>query len=383
MRIALFSEAFAPQVNGVVRTQCELVRYLRQRGHEVLQAVPNCKANSPQEHIVEFRAVPFPLYPEMPIILPHWRFHRRSFERLEAFKPDLVHLMSPGVLAYFGLLWARRRGCPVVASYETDIIHYMHYYGFGRFEQLLWRYLRWLYNNCHHTYTPSEVTKNQLINGGIRDVRVFGRGVDNVLFHPHKRSEAVRESWGLGPDGVMVLYAGRLSKEKSLDVLLNAFVPLVQESPQARLVVVGDGPERRPLLRSFKHPNITFTTWKKGEELATLFASADVFALPSTTETLSLVSMESMASGVPVLAMNAGGVRDVVQHERTGLLANSASEFERGLRRLIDDVPLRMELALNGRRYAESKTWAHALGNLERNYAEVLAQQHEIARVRF
>jgi glycosyltransferase involved in cell wall biosynthesis len=126
MRIALFSEAYAPQVNGVVRTQVELVNYLRSRGHQVLLAVPYHKANPRQEQVVEFRAVPFPLYPEMPIILPHWRFHRREFARVEAFQPDLVHLMSPGVLAYFGQLWARRHGCPVVASYETDIIHYLH-----------------------------------------------------------------------------------------------------------------------------------------------------------------------------------------------------------------------------------------------------------------
>jgi len=307
MRIALFSEAFAPQVNGVVRTQTELVRYLRQRGHQVLQAVPSYGRNPRQAQIVEFRSVPFPLYPEMPIVLPHWRFHRRSFERVEAFQPDLVHLMSPGVLAYFGQIWARRHGCPVVASYETDIIHYMHYYGFARFEPLLWRYLHWLFNNCQHTYTPSEVTKNQLVDGGIRRVRVFERGVDHELFHPRKRDEAVRRSLGVEAGGALVLYAGRISKEKNLDILLKAFISLADQHSDSRLVLAGDGPQRRALVKSFSHPHVTFTGWKRGEELAALFASADVFALPSTTETLSLVSLESMASGVPVLAMNAGG----------------------------------------------------------------------------
>jgi glycosyltransferase involved in cell wall biosynthesis len=259
----------------------------------------------------------------------------------------------------------------------------MHYYGFARFEPLLWRYLRWLFNNCHHTYTPSQVTQNQLTNGGIRDVRVFERGVDDVQFHPGKRQESVRASFGVAPGGALVLYAGRISKEKGLGVLLKAFVLLAGEHPKARLVVTGDGPERRALTKRFKHPGITFTSWKRGEELATLLASADVFALPSTTETLSLVSMESMASGVPVLAMNAGGVRDVVQHEKTGLLANSAQEFARGLQRLIENVPLRTELGLNGRRYAEGKTWSHAFASLERNYVEAVAEKHELASVRF
>ena len=135
----------------------------------------------------------------------------------------------------------------MVASYETDIIRYMHYYGFGIFEPLLWRYLRWLFNHCHHTYVPSQVTKDQLIKGGIRDVRVFERGVDSVRFHPRKRSEAVRKSLGVEPGGALVLYAGRLSKEKSLDVLLRAFIRLAGEHPQARLVVTGDGPHRRAL----------------------------------------------------------------------------------------------------------------------------------------
>jgi phosphatidylinositol alpha 1,6-mannosyltransferase len=372
MRIAIFSEAYQPQVNGVVRTQSELVRYLRNRGHEVLQAVPYYKSNPRQNDVVEFRAIPFPLYPEMPIILPHWRFHRRQFERVEAFKPDLIHLMSPGVLAYFGQLWARRHGCPVVASYETDIIRYMHYYGFGRLEPQLWRYLRWLFNNCHHTYTPSQVTKDQLIKGGIRDVRVFERGVDNVLFHPCKRSATIRKSMGVEPGGVLILYAGRISKEKDLDVLLRAFTRLRGDHPEARLAVIGDGPHRRALVRLYRSPGITFTSWKQGEELAAWFASADVFALPSTTETLSLVSLESMASGIPVLAMNTGGVRDIVEHEKTGLLANTAQEFESSLRRLVEDFALRTRLGLNGCRYAEGKAWSHAFEGLERNYLEAL-----------
>lgn len=377
MRIALFSEAYAPQVNGVVRTQLELVRYLRSRGHQVLLGVPHHKANPPQEDVVAFKAVPFPLYPEMPIILPHWRFHRQEFARVEAFKPDLVHLMSPGVLAYFGQLWARRHGCTVVASYETDIIRYLHYYGFGLFEPQLWHYLRWLYNNCQQTYVPSRVTKEQLVKGGIRDVRVFERGVDCENFHPRKRSEAVRESWGVEPGGALVLYAGRLSKEKSLEVLLKAFTRLAGEYPKARLVIAGDGPYRKALVRSFKSPSIKFTGWKRGEELAALFASADVFALPSSTETLSLVSLESMASSVPVLAMNAGGVRDIVGHDRTGLLANSAEDFETCLVRLLKDVDLRARLGLNGRSYAESKTWTLACEGLEHNYLEALTQKLE------
>ena len=353
------------------------------RGIKFCKRFPTTSQTPETRTLSSSGGIPFPLYPEMPIIFPHWRFHRREFARVEAFKPDLVHLMSPGVLAYFGQLWARRHGCTVVASYETDIIRYMHYYGFGRFEPLLWRYLRWLFNNCQHTYVPSRITMDQLIKGGIHDVRVFERGVDCIQFHPSKRSESVRAAWGVESGGVLVLYAGRISKEKNLDVLLKAFVRLTKEHPHARVVVAGEGPHLRALERSFRSPNIAFTSWKKGEELAALFASADVFALPSTTETLSLVSLESMASGVPVLAMNAGGVRDIVENERTGLLANSPQEFEAGLRRLFEDIPLRTSLGSNGRRFAEGKTWAHACELLERNYREAQAETQKRANQRF
>jgi len=383
MRIAFFSEAYAPQVNGVVRTQAELVKFLRERGHQVLQVVPFHKSNPRDQSVVEFRGIPFPLYPEMPVIYPHWVFHRREFARVEDFKPDLIHLMSPGVLAYFGVLWAKRHGCTVVASYETDLVRYVHYYGFARFEPLLWRYLRWLFNNCQHTYVPSRVTMEDLTRGGIHDVRVFERGVDCGLFQPSKRREAIRAEWGVEPAALLVLYAGRIAKEKNLDALLRAFTRLEQEYPNARLILAGEGPYRRALVKSYKSPRVMFTGWKRGEELAALFASADVFAQPSKTETLSLVSLESMASGVPVLAMKAGGVQDIVQHEQTGLLANSAEEFAGGLRRLCEDVALRTSLGANGRRYAEGKTWTHAFEILEQNYTEARSALQKTVLRRF
>ena len=374
MRIAFFSEACNPQLNGVVTTQGKLIPYLRARGHEVLLVIPRYKGNPRSPDIVEFKALPLPLYPEMPFILPHWKFHTREVARIAAFKPDLVHLMTWGVLAFFGQKWARRSGCPVVASYETDIIRYLPYYGFAKFESPAWRYLRWLFNNCQRTYVPSQDTKEFLESCGIHNVCVFERGVDCDQFSPEKRNEVIRKSFGVEPDGVLVLYIGRISKEKNLKLLLQGFLRMSHDYPKVRLVVTGDGPMRHALVRKFPHPSITFTSWKRGEDLSSLFASADIFALPSTTETLSLVSLESMASGVPVVAMNAGGVRNVVEHERTGLLANSMEEFELFLRRLIRDASLRSRLGLKGRCYAENKSWTRAFEILERSYLQVLAK---------
>ena len=375
MRLAFFTEAYAPQVNGVVTTLGKLTEYLTSRGHQVLLAVPRNRKNPKGENVVEFQSIPLPVYPEMPIILPHWGFHRKGLAKVDAFGPDLVHILTPGVLAFFGQKWARQHGYPVVASYETDIIRYMHYYGFGAFEPRVWGYLTWLFNNCQQTYVPSHDTKRFLESKGICNVEVFERGVDTTRFHPSKRSEALRRQLGVEPDGVLISYVGRLSKEKNLELLLRCVKKLTRDYPKTQLVVTGEGPFQRTLKRRFAHPRITFTGVKRGEELASVYASADIFALPSSTETLSLVAMEAMASGVPVLAMNAGGVRDVVEHQRTGLLANSAEEFEAFLQRLMEEAPLRSVLGQAGRRYAEGKSWRHALQNLECSYQEIIARK--------
>jgi phosphatidylinositol alpha 1,6-mannosyltransferase len=376
MRIVFFSEAYEPQVNGVVTTLGKLVDHLRECGHQVLLAVPRFNGRLTRTGVVEFRALPFPPYPEVPFILPHWRFHRREFAQVEAFKPDLVHLMSPAVMAYFGQIWARRRGCPVVASYETDLIGYMHYYHVGMFKAPVWRYFRWLFNNCLRTYVPSLDTKKLLEANGICRVDVFDRGVDCVHFHPSRRSEPLRKSLGIEAGGILLLYVGRISKEKNLQLLLNWFLSSCSRYPNMRLVITGDGPLRGRMAREFSDPRIIFNGWKKGQELATLFASADIFTLPSSTETLSLVAMEAMACGVPVVAMNAGGVRNVVEHQSTGLLAGSGLEFEVFLQRLIEDAGLRSQLGRNARHYAEKKTWAHAFEDLKRSYQEVLSEKH-------
>jgi glycosyltransferase involved in cell wall biosynthesis len=171
-----------------------------------------------------------------------------------------------------------------------------------------------------------------------------------------------------------------LSNEKNLELLLRCFVGWQDDHPSIHLAVVGDGPRRESLKKRFVHPSITFTSWKKGQELAALFASADFLALPSTTETLSLVALEAMASGLPVLAMSAGGVKNVVEHWRTGLLANSEDEFNVFFRRMIKDAALRSQFGLNGRRYAEGKTWTRAFENLEHSYKQLLAEKQEDAR---
>jgi glycosyltransferase involved in cell wall biosynthesis len=172
---------------------------------------------------------------------------------------------------------------------------------------------------------------------------------------------------------MLVLYAGRLSQEKNLPLLLRSFIDIVREHPATHLVVSGDGPLRRHLREKFAHPKIVFMGIQPRNELAALYASADIFALASKTETLSLVSLEAMSSGLPVLGMSAGGIRDIVTHRETGLLANSDQEFAGFLRLLVADASLRVTLGKNARLYAEGKTWDENLKTLERSYFELVS----------
>jgi len=372
MRIAFFTECYKPQVNGVVVTLEHVTGYLLARSHELLLVVPQTCSDH-ESDLVKLKCIPFPLYPEMPVILPHWSFHRRQLERLESFHPELVHVWTSGVIAFFGQKWARAHRCPVVASYETDIIRYIHTYGLGRFESLAWYYLKWLFNHCQRTYVPSHETKRFLETNGIQNVEVFERGIDSIRFDPRNRNESLRQQLGVESGGTLVLYVGRLSKEKNLPLLLRSFLHVLRERPQCRLIMTGDGPLRRLLARVFSHPNILFVGIKTRTELASLYASADIFAIPSRTETLSLVSLEAMASGRPVLGMNAGGIRDIVNHRETGLLADSDEEFATFLRLLVSDNALRTTLGAKARVYAEHKSWDESLRKLEQNYLELVS----------
>jgi phosphatidylinositol alpha 1,6-mannosyltransferase len=372
LRIAFFTEVCDPQVNGVSVTLRRVTEYLRACGHEVLLIVPRCRSTRGRADFVRLKCIPLPLYPEMPVILPHWCFHQEEFARVETFDPDLVHVWTPGVMSFFGQKWARSRNRPVVASYETDMIRYAHCYGFGRFESSIWRYLQWLYNNCQRTFVPSDDTKAFLESGGVCNVEVFGRGVDSVLFSHKKRAPERRLALGVDSAGVLILYVGRLAKEKNLPLLMRSFQRLYERHPHCRLAIVGEGPLQGQLARKFAHPGISFLGVKRGEELAAIFASADIFASPSATETLSLASLEAMASGLAVLGMNSGGVRTIVKDHETGMLANSDNEFSSLLQDLATIGSLRQALSRNARAFAEGQAWDGGLTALERSYQEVV-----------
>lgn len=369
MRIALFTETFLPRVDGVVTTLCHLLDHLALRGHESLLFAPATDvdqyANTP---VVSFGGVTFPLYPEFTIAMAPPN-EVRLF--LDAFRPDLIHVLSPVALGLTGLWQARRHKIPVVASYHTDVPGYVAHYGFGLLESPVWAALRLIHNQADLNLCPSSVTLRELEAQGIRSAKLWTRGVDTERYHPGHQSAEWRRRLSAGePDKPLLLFVGRLSLEKRVH-----WLPLLAAAlPEARLAVVGDGPERQSLEEQCRDLPVVFTGYLHGHDLARAYASADVFVFPSANETLGNVVLEAMASGLAIVAADAGGPRDLVKHGHNGLLfsPDSLEAMIAAVRCLLDQPAFARRLRHNARFGAEQRTWTAVFEALLDDYADVI-----------
>jgi glycosyltransferase involved in cell wall biosynthesis len=262
MRIALFTETFLPKTDGIAITLCRVLEHLARRGHTSLLFAPS---GGPRRYagtsVVGLTAVPFPLYPEFKWVPPTVDVS----DRLHAFGPDIVHVFNPVSLGVAGLRHARELGVPVAASYQTDLPGFAARWGLGLLSELLWGYLRWVHDQADLNLCPSRFTQAQLAAQGFRNLRVWGRGVDVQRFSPGRMSAAWRSRLTDGhPDGPLIIAVGRLSPEKRLSMLR----PVLDAVPEARLAIVGDGPQRRHLKRQFAHTPTVFTGYLHGLVLA-------------------------------------------------------------------------------------------------------------------
>jgi glycosyltransferase involved in cell wall biosynthesis len=357
MRIAIYTENFLPKIDGVVTRITRTLDQFSALGHEALIFAPH---NPPPDYrghrIVRVPAVSFrPWYPELMLGLPRPRLGRE----LDAFAPDIVHVVNPVILGLWGTLVARQRGLPLLASYHTDITQYAVHLGIGFLSPLSRVFLRDVHNQAHVNLCTSQPMVNSARGLGIRRVRLWPKAVDTELFHPSKRDAEMRHRLSHGhPEAPLMLYVGRVSAEKRLDWL---YAPVTQ-IPGVRLAVVGSGPAEATLRERFKNTNTSFFGYMRGEELARAYASADVLAFPSDTETLGFVAMESMAAGVPAVGARAGGVPDVIRHEENGLLftPGDLGDLTGQLRRLLFDRDLRDRLAVAAREDMERWSWRAA-----------------------
>lgn len=377
MRIALYTDVFLPNVDGVVTRVLRTLDELGELGHEVLVLTPGRPPGTYGPHrVARARSVTFPWYPDIRGGLPTVGVERA----VTAFRPDVVHAVNPVWFGAWGTLSARWRDLPLLASFHTDVPQYMSALGLGPLRGAVEQWIRATHNLAQVNLCTSGPMVERAARMGVRDVALWPKGVDTRLFSPAKASPAMRARLTDGHPGErLVLSVGRLSKEKNLEALLEP----IRQLPGTRLAVVGTGPHRAELERRFAGTPTTFVGPLAGEELAAAYASADVFAFPSTTETLGLVALESLASGVPVVGARAGGIPFAVDDGRTGLLAapGDAVELTEHLARLLDDGPLRTRMGEAGRADAEAHGWRSATEALVASYEQAV-ERHRVRRGR-
>ncbi|MEM7788235.1 MAG: glycosyltransferase family 1 protein [Bacteroidota bacterium] len=372
LRIALFTGNYNHIEDGVSRTLGRLVGYLVDQGHEVLVVGPTI--DDPLDQPGRFVAVPSVAAPGRPEYRVSTGFPASVRAQVEAFGPEVVHIATPDILGHRTMTWALSASLPVVSTYHTHFASYLDYYRLGAAEGLLWAALRRFYNRCDEVYAPTQTMEDALREHGITStLRLWPRGIERDRFDPAKRSEAWRAAQGFDSEAVVVSFVSRLVKEKGLDVFTAVVHRLQAEGAPVRALVVGDGPERAAMQVAL--PEAVFTGHLGGEEIATAYASSDVFLFPSETETFGNVTLEAMASGLGVVAADAAGSRSLIAHDATGLLCppRDTEAFVAATARLVADADLRSRLGGAGRTASGEYAWPSVLGRMVSYYRGVLS----------
>lgn len=367
-RVAIIAEAFLPKFDGVSKTALITLRHLQLTEREVIVFAPDTAppAIGPSQ-VIAVPSLGMPLYPESRVALPNLALQRY----LEDFKPDVVQLFSPALFSLSAALAGRTLGLPVIANYQTDLPGYAQQYGYSVLNTPVREYLKIVHNMSHLTLAPSDYTIHQIQSWGFKRVRHWGRGVNSHRFHPARRNQRWRQRLLAGrPDNsLLCIYAGRLAKEKRLDLLRK-----VAELPGVALAIVGDGAAKAEIEAQFAGTGTVFTGYLFGEDLAAAYASADVFVFTGTNETFGQVVLEAMASGLPVVVPNQGGVTDMALPDQTGIQCEvTADSFEEAVRTLQDNPALRHKLAAGARQYAAARPWEAIMAQLEGYYSEAIA----------
>jgi phosphatidylinositol alpha 1,6-mannosyltransferase len=380
MRVAIVSESFLPVINGVSNSVVRVVEHLDRCGHQTLVIAPGAGPDHYQgAQVVRLPALNLPIVDSMPIGVPT----RKVVTALRDFGPDVVHLASPAVVGPLGLWAARRLGVPTVAVYQTDVAGFADSYGLGFAAGTAWRWTRLVHSGADRTLAPSSAAAAALVEHGIPRVHRWARGVDIDRFRPSRRDEQLRAQ--LAPNGeLLVGFVGRLAPEKKV-LRLAA----LQGMPGIRLVVVGDGPDRAQLGKLL--PEAAFLGFKTGDELAQAYASLDVFVHTGPFETFCQAVQEALASGLPVIAPDAGGPRDLVAPGRTGFLlpetgkSDADQVFGAAMRgavaTLTADPELRIRYGAAARRSVLQRTWPAVCQELLGHYAEVTGLPADLRRV--
>lgn len=366
MKIAMVTETFLPNTDGIVTRLCETIKWLQKQGHQVLIIAPDLGVTEYEGAKVEgIPARSFFLYKEKKLSMPN----KKVGKLLEEFNPDIVHVINPAVLGVAGIHYGRKY--PLVASYHTRIPQYADYYRVPFLKPALWWYFRTLHNRADLNLCTSQTINDELNEKRFKHVKLWTRGVAVEKFGPKHFSLEMRDKLSHNmPNKKLLLYVGRLAAEKEIEKIKS----VLTSSDQFCLAIVGDGPSRNALEKHFEGTNTVFTGFLHGEELAQAYASSDCFIFPSTTETLGLVILEAMASGLPVIAARSGPTCEQIEDGVTGLLydADDDSSFAQTVLKLKDEM-LTKRMSKEAYTVGQNFGWAKPSQQLLGFYESVLA----------
>ena len=368
IRLAIFTDTYPPHMNGVAAALGRLAHAVRERGGEVrVVTTTDPRAPAAESDVRRWPSIPFWAYPQLRVSAPPPGPLARE---LAAWRPTLVHVATP-----FGVGLAARRaaialGVPLVTSYHTSFSQYAAFYKLGKLSEPGWSFLRWFHNSGLRTYCPSHAIRDELAEHGFRNTRIWSRGVDMSRFSPARRSAEMRARFGAGPDQIVVAYIGRIAAEKGLAIAAAAMRRL-EADEKIRFVIVGEGPYESKL-RALSPASTVFTGRMSGDALCEAYASADLFMFPSTTDTFGQVLNEAMASGLPVVAADAGPTREIVG-AAAGVIfpAGDDARLAAQLQLLARDPAARARMSAAALRAASGRSWNSVFDDLVRDYITV------------
>ena len=371
MKVVYFTESLPPNTDGVQRTLCYLVETLESEkvDYKFYSPFKPDKNIEWTNKVRKILSVPLILYKDYRVGIPYFSGLKSE---LDKFKPDIIHITSPTLLGNYGLSYAKKRDIKAVSSYHTHFISYITYYGFPKkLENIAWGYFKWFYNQFDCIYAPSPSAVKELDNHGISRVELWQRGVELSRFSPKHRNDQLRKYLG-AEDKSILLFVGRLVKEKDLDDLIKANDLLKQRGNDFKLVLVGDGPMREELEE--KLPDALFAGYRHKKELSEFYASADVFVFPSTTETFGNVVLEAFASGLPAVVVNKGGVADIVNDKKDGFIAepNNPTDFADKIEFLLNSENELIKMGYQAQITAKNYRWDYINRNLLKSYENLI-----------
>lgn len=376
MRLALFTDTFAPQMNGVARTLGRLVTETESRGGvvRVFTAEDPRVERARRGQVRTTASVACPFYRELRIALPRLS---SVAESLAEFRPTLVHAATPFGLGIVGRRAAQLIGAPLVTSYHTSFSAYARYYGLGMLETPGWHFLRWFHNGGRRTFCPTAAVRSELQEHGFKRLALWGRGVDTARFSPDHRSRAMRLRLDASDDKVVVAYVGRIAREKGLDSLLGAMAQVRELNSAVTFAFAGDGPYLEHCRRRAPEGTI-FLGRLEGEALSAFYASADLLVFPSSTDTFGNVLIEAMASGLPLVAADCATTREIVGGTALLHAPENAQLLANAILSVITNAPRRRILARAARLRAAQFSWRAVFDELFAEYEAAIAGRDQV-----